>query len=258
MRFVPFVMIILCMIVGIATPASAITNGSVDRDDHPQVGALIGDAPESDGTWAYCTGTLISPTVFLTAAHCGRPGKRTARVSFAGRYEPGAEVFTGRFVRDPRYTRGHHLHDVAVVVFPSAVPAIKPARLPAQGLLDRMRDDGTLKSTRFTPVGYGALTPTKREGGWRFTYNDTRNRTSISFGRLGATWLRLTPDSERGEGGTCFGDSGGPNFLGTADSDLLVATTISGVDDVCRSTNIDYRLDTPSAREFLRWFVALP
>lgn len=258
MRFVPFVMILVGMIIGVAFPASAITNGSVDGDDHPQVGALIGDAPESDGTWAYCTGTLISPTVLLTAAHCGGSGQRTARVSFADRYEPGAKVFSGRFVRDPRYARGHHLHDMAVVVFPSAVPAIRPARLPAPGLLDRMRDDGTLQSTRFTPVGYGALTPTKKKQGWRFTYTDTRNRTSISFERLGADWLKLTPDSERGDGGTCFGDSGGPNFLGAADSDLLVATTISGADDACRSTNIDYRLDTSSAREFLRWFVTLP
>jgi hypothetical protein len=57
------------------------------------------------------------------------------------------------------------------------------------------------------------------------------------------------------DGGTCYGDSGGPNFLGT--SDVIAATTITG-DSVCRSTNVDYRLDTPSARNFLAPYVSLP
>jgi hypothetical protein len=58
-----------------------------------------------------------------------------------------------------------------------------------------------------------------------------------------------------GDGGTCYGDSGGPNFLGS--SDIVAATTITG-DSVCRSTNVDYRLDTASARNFLAPYVALP
>jgi hypothetical protein len=37
-----------------------------------------------------------------------------------------------------------------------------------------------------------------------------------------------------------------------------VATTISGDDDACKSTNFDYRLDTTSARHFLGTFVTLP
>ena len=49
----------------------------------------------------------------------------------------------------------------------------------------------------------------------------------------------------KGDGGTCYGDSGGPNFLGA--TNIVAATTITG-DSVCRSTNVDYRLDTPDAR----------
>jgi len=62
-----------------------------------------------------------------------------------------------------------------------------------------------------------------------------------------------------GDGGTCYGDSGGPNFLGagTTESDIVAAITITG-DFMCRATNVDYRLDTPSARAFLQQFVALP
>jgi hypothetical protein len=58
-----------------------------------------------------------------------------------------------------------------------------------------------------------------------------------------------------GNGGTCYGDSGGPNFLG--DTDVIAAITITG-DSVCRSTNVVYRLDTESARAFLRQYVTLP
>ena len=58
-----------------------------------------------------------------------------------------------------------------------------------------------------------------------------------------------------GNGGTCYGDSGGPNFLGT--TGVVAAITITG-DAVCRATNVDYRLDTASARAFLDDYVALP
>jgi len=62
-----------------------------------------------------------------------------------------------------------------------------------------------------------------------------------------------------GDGGTCYGDSGGPNFLGagTTETDIVAAITITG-DFMCRATNVDYRLDTTSARTFLQQFVALP
>ncbi len=258
MRFVPFVMIIAGLVAGTVSPASAITHGSVDHADHPEVGALIGDKPERDGTWAYCTGTLISPTVFLTAAHCGHEGQKTARVSFAGHYQAGNKLYTGRYVPDPRYTGKSELHDMAVVVFSDPVPGITPATLPSLGLLDRLEAEGTLETARFTPVGYGSVDPTKKAHGWRFHYTDTRSQTSISFKRLRGRWLELSPNPSREEGGTCYGDSGGPNYLGGSDSKLLVATTISGVDDACRFTNLDYRLDTPSARKFLGEYVALP
>ena len=47
----------------IATSAGAITNGVPDGNAHPYVGVA------SSGDW-FCSGTLLSPTVFLTAGHC--------------------------------------------------------------------------------------------------------------------------------------------------------------------------------------------
>ncbi|WP_345363507.1 trypsin-like serine protease [Actinoallomurus liliacearum] len=242
------------MIVGLASPASAITNGSPDGEDHPSVGALIANRPYPDGTWSYCTGTLISPTVFLTAAHCREGKKGTARVAFSSHYKAGDAVYTGRYIPDERYDSDADRYDMAVVVFDSPIAGIKPASLPSKDLLSRMRADGSLKDAKFTPVGYGSLNPSKVKRKMKFVYTDTRSRTSISYQGLTHRWLKLQPD--RGDGGTCFGDSGGPNFLGN--TDLLVATTISGDDDACKDTNYDYRLDSSPAREFLVRFVSLP
>ncbi len=245
-------------ILAIASPASAITYGSPDGDAHPEVGALVADHAYSDGTWAYCSGTLISPTVFLTAAHCGDPGQTTARVSFSSHYAAGDTVYVGRYHADPAY--GHVTsdpHDVAVVVFDSPVPGITPATLPSAGLLDAMKADHSLASATFTSVGYGSLEPTNGPGGKSYRYTDTRNTASGSLDSLTDSWLKLSQNPSTGDGGTCFGDSGGPNFLGGPTSHLLVATTITG-DSVCRSTNVDYRMDIPAARDFLAQYVTLP
>jgi hypothetical protein len=76
-----------------------------------------------------------------------------------------------------------------------------------------------------------------------------------SLNAVNPAWLRISMNPTLGDGGTCYGDSGGPNFLG--DTDILAATTITG-DFMCRATNVVYRLDTPAARTFLARFVTLP
>ena len=68
-------------------------------------------------------------------------------------------------------------------------------------------------------------------------------------------WLNLSMNPSTGNGGTCYGDSGGPHFLGT--SQVVVAITVTG-DAPCRATDVDYRTDTPSARAFLATYVSLP
>lgn len=241
-----------------ARPAGAVTYGTPDGNTHPEVAGLIAGQAYADGTWVYCSGTLISPTVVVTAAHCGDPGQTSATVSFSSEYEPGDTTYTGRYVPDPDYTGSQSdPHDIAVVVLPRAVHGITPARLPSAGLLDRMKADGTLASATFTSVGYGSLAPVNGPGGKTYVYTDTRNQAHGSLNSLTNAWLRLSQNPSTGDGGTCYGDSGGPNFLGGSDSDLLVGDTITG-DTACRSTNVDYRLDAPGARDFLGGFVTLP
>src|SRR5690349_17460511 len=87
-----------------AAPAAAITNGAPDGNGHPNVGALVADQAYSDGTWTYCSGTLISPTVFLTAAHCADVSPRV-RVTFSTAYKDGDTVYAGTFHGDPAYSQ---------------------------------------------------------------------------------------------------------------------------------------------------------
>ncbi len=247
-RLIAAVTVVAALIT--AAPASAITNGTPDGNGHPNVGGLVSPTQYSDGTWLYCSGTLISPTVFLTAAHCGENGERVV-VTFDTAYQAGDKVYAGTFHSDPLY--GHDQsdpHDIAVVVFDKAVKGIAPARLPAAGSLSNLAG-----SQQFTSVGYGAYEVTNQPGGHQYLYDDVRMVATGTLNAINPSWLRISMNPSTGNGGTCYGDSGGPNFLGT--TNIVAATTITG-DSVCRSTNVDYRLDTASARTFLSQYVALP
>jgi len=240
--------------LGTATAAWAITNGQPDGNGHPEVGALLAQQAYSDGTWEECSGTLIAPTVFLTAAHCYE-GVSRVFVTFATSYVAGTSTtYEGTWHGDPRYSQKQNdPNDLAVVVLDEA-PDITPAQLPAAGSLSKLP-----KGQQFTSVGYGGQSVTNGPGGKTIHYEDVRY---VAVGTLNATtpaWLRISQNAAHGDGGTCYGDSGGPNFLGAGDSetDIVAGTTISG-DAWCRSTNVDYRLDTPSARWFLGQYVALP
>jgi secreted trypsin-like serine protease len=233
-----------------AAPAGAITNGTADGTGHPSTGGLVSPTQYSDGTWLYCSGTLISPTVFLTAAHCAEDGERVG-VTFDPAYEDGDKVYHGTFEADPLYPgNSSDSHDIAVVVLDRAIKGIVPALLPEAGSLS-----GLSSTQTFTSVGYGAYEVTNSPGGHQYLYDDVRMVATGTLNAINKTWLRISMNASTGNGGTCYGDSGGPNFLGT--SDVIAAITITG-DAVCRSTNVVYRLDTESARAFLGQYVTLP
>ena len=233
-----------------AGAALAITNGEPDGNRHRNVGALLAPQAYSDGTWAACSGTLIAPRIFLTAAHCDLGVSRIA-VTFDSSYVASTgTTYWGTWRADPAYRQAQSdPHDIAVVVLDNAVTGITPARLPAAGSLG-----GLKHGTTFTSVGYGAQSVTIDKGP-TFHYADIRYVATGSLNAVNPAWLRISMNPATGNGGTCYGDSGGPNFLG--DTNLLAATTITG-DAMCRATNVVYRLDTPSARSFLAQFVTLP
>ena len=240
----------LIAVLTCAAAGLAITYGAPDGNRHPSVGALLAPTPYSDGTWATCTGTLIAPTVFLTAAHCDQGVARVA-ITFDSVYDSSTgTTYWGTWRADPAYSQTQSdPHDLAVVVLDKAVKGITPARLPAAGSLGGLKVD-----TKFTSVGYGAQSVTIDKGP-TFRYADIRYFATGSLNAVNPAWLRISMNPATGDGGTCYGDSGGPNFLG--DTNLLAATTITG-DFMCRATNVTYRLDTAPARSFLGQFVTLP
>jgi Trypsin len=253
-RVVWAVIVGVAVTVAFAAPAGAITYGVPDGTGHPEVGALLAPHAYSDGTWETCTGTLISPTVFLTAAHCDQGVSRVA-VTFEPSYDPATgKTYWGTWHADPSFNQAQSdPHDVAVVVLDKAVKGITPARLPQAGSLD-----GLALGAGITAVGYGAQS-VSIDHGPTFHYADIRYVAEGGLEALNPSWLRASMNPALGDGGTCYGDSGGPNFLGAGadETTIVAATTITG-DFMCRATNVDYRMDTPSARAFLGQYVTLP
>jgi hypothetical protein len=235
--------------------ALAIINGAPDGNRHPEVGALLAQQAFSDGTWEECTGTLIAPRVFLTAEHCDE-GVSRVEVTFATSFDRAASTtYWGTWHGDPAYNQStSDPHDIAVVVLDKVVKGVTPARLPVADSLN-----GVSGSQQFTSVGYGAQSVTNDPGGHTFHYADVRFVAVGALNSLNKSWLRISQNASTGSGGTCYGDSGGPNFLGAGagETNIVAGTTITG-DTPCRSTNVDYRLDTASARAFLGQYVALP
>src|SRR6476659_3473644 len=158
-----------------AQPASALVDGQRD-EVHTNVG-LVRFTTES-GRFR-CSGTLISPTVVLTAGHCtGDTGDSPATNVFVSfntdlaldplapgitpqeRAARAANYITGTAHPDPNWDGKLSIsrqHDQGVVVLdaPAATkwPGIKPAPLLPVGTLDA--NQGSLKNRTFTLVGYG-------------------------------------------------------------------------------------------------------
>ena len=96
-------------------------------------------------------------------------------------------------------------------------------------------------------------------GGHTFPSDDVRHVAVGTLNTVTQSFLKISQNGSHGDGGTCYGDSGGPNFLGAGatETNVIAGITITG-DTSCGSTNVDYRLDTASARGFLAPYVSVP
>lgn len=281
MRRIPFFLALLCAMVTVAvfiTPSrvSAITYGFVDTTNaYSNTGAFIVKSPTTGQIFPICTGTLIAPNVFLTASHCTvvftedlAPRGFTAYVSF-DKSIPFGNLTTNKtklipvtqVVTNPNYNQSQSdSGDIAVLLVSERdTKGITPATLPTAGLLDELAAQNGLHGVVFTPAGYGLQ---NRVVGGGVPFFQDRNPVPrmfafSSFDALNSHYLRLSQNPATGDGGTCFGDSGGPNFFTVNGTQILAAITITG-DTACRATNVTYRLDTASARAFLAPYVTLP
>ncbi|OGN93639.1 MAG: hypothetical protein A2Z71_02120 [Chloroflexi bacterium RBG_13_50_21] len=259
---------IVVLLFASSTPAQAISYGEFDDNGHPNVGSIV--VRLEGELYQWCSGTLISPTVFLTASHCTAPldGVVAANpsaevlVTFDPSISAEGTFYTGDWFTNPNYGQGHGYSDpgdVAVIVLDEAPDGIIPASLPTAGLLDELKAQHILGEVLFTAVGYGTVRDTNH-GGWQpIMDNVDRNRADQEFLSLTNAWLTNSMNFATGNGGTCYGDSGGPHFihLDGIESNIVASVTVTG-DAQCKATDKTYRVDTASARSFLGEFVTLP
>ena len=250
--------------------AQAITYGFVDSNNtYSNVGAFIVKSPTTGQIFPICSGTMITANVFLTASHCTIFFQQdlalrgfTAYVSLDGSIPFGdltsnkTKLFAvSQVVTNPNYNQSQSdSGDIGALILQSNVHGVTPATLPSCGLFDQLAAQNGLKTAVFTNVGYGVQN--RVVGGGVPFFQDInpipRMYSFSSFNSLNGGYIRLSQNPSTGNGGTCFGDSGGPNFMNLNGQQIIGAITITG-DSVCRSTNVDYRLDTVSAQGFLAY-----
>jgi secreted trypsin-like serine protease len=140
--------------------AGAITGGEPDvNNDYPFVGLLA--FYDSDAQYVHrCTGTLISPTVVLTAAHC-TIGTETAYAYFS--VEPPEDFredptgVLGTTYTHPDYNPNTGYNDVGVVVLEEPVNLSEYPSLAPEGFLSDLKASGELRGDTFVAAGYGLL-----------------------------------------------------------------------------------------------------
>lgn len=250
-------------------PVFAVTDGDLDGEDHPHVVLLIMDV---GGSPAFrCSATLLSPTVVLTAGHCtsnfpGDPftGMRVFTESDVDNGDnnypfPGPNTVEAvAWVAHPLYeTAPFFLHDVGVVILEApGVPLATYGTLPGVDQLDVMKTRRGNQDMTFTAVGYGLqrINPVFVEAE---RVRMVANPRLIQINTPGFTGdFSLLLSNNHATGGTCFGDSGGPNFLG--DGNVVAGVTSFGLNGNCAGTGGVFRMDRQNVIDFVTLFLGAP
>jgi hypothetical protein len=274
---------LLILVLGTAGIAGAITNGEPDAGRHPYVGLLVFDyAPGAPG-WR-CSGALIAPDVVLTAGHC-TDGAVAARIWFDEdvTYDnipfplypyggPGSGAIEGTPYTNPKYRSDENPYgggnglpafsyrDVGIVVLEEPVYMDEMAELPAAGLVDTLEN-----KTDMDVVGYGVqyqaqipgseLPPPPPYSRWTGPRLRLYAPSTLVSGKFvnSAEYMRLSLNPGGGKGGTCFGDSGGPDLLGGTDTVLAVNSYVTNIN--CSGVGYSSRVDIPEVLEWIEGFL---
>ncbi len=265
------------LLAGLAGPALASTGGTADGENHPNVAMIAGY--DSEGRFR-CSATLIRDDLVLTAAHCtdGVVGKMlvtfesviyasstppptsplpvaadpaagytTAELQAAG-YDSGSPFTHPEY---SNFTDIENWNDLGAVVLDSPVTDIAPAPVAGLGTLSAIKY-ADLSKTLFTAVGYGTEVRKPTSGPQKptpFSYPLIRRFVDMPGQKLTDQILQTNgnPNDNKGTGGTCFGDSGGPVFL----NGEIVAVTSYGYTSNCRYLGGYQRVDITASQDWL-------
>ena len=258
----------------LAAPVSAIRYGTNDGNGHPYVGLMVAQDSDGDPLWR-CTGTLLSRTVFLTAGHCVEAPAAHIEIFFdAGPVPLGAGYpaagghpcngitgypctgdVGGTPHSHPQWDPDHFwTHDLGVVTLdePFESPNGVYGTLPGLNSLDSLHPG---RSTTFTAVGYGLQLAFPDAAAWKEQAARVRKVAHpwlIQNNTPFASDIDLIVTDNAAGGGTCFGDSGGPNFVG--DSTVIAGVNSFVYNSLCAGFSGVYRIDKADDVNWLATF----
>lgn len=242
---------------------SAITYGELDGDGHPYVGLMVAQDANGKPLWR-CSGALISAKIFLTAGHCAEAPAAHVEIWFEADVQSGIPAngypnkgdVGGAPYTHPQYdSNAFYLYDLGVVVLDKPLKMTKYGALPALDVLDTLATARGTKDLTFTAVGYGLQKAFPDAASWKESAQRVR---MVAYPKLDQINTGLTGDgsillsNNASTGGTCFGDSGGPNFIGV--SNVIGGVTSFGLNGACGGTGGVYRVDRADDLAWLATF----
>jgi hypothetical protein len=268
-----FALVLAVLAIGTA-PAGAITGNFSDDNVHTYV-ALIAFYDKNDVFTHRCSGSLITPSVFLTAGHCtdATTGATHARLWFqqdAGVGFDGVHPAPSGYPVSSDVTSSHlynfgfseslslpNLRDVGIVILDKPITvgdegyAGSLASIASVGSLDRLATRRGQQDVTFTASGYGlSLSNPVKTVSFRERLMATEQLINLNSHLTDGFNIQTTANPGNGKGGTCGGDSGGPLLYDSTNT--IVAVNSFGLNQWCRGNDFMYRIDQAAVQAWIR------